>query len=222
MFTGLVLDVASVIDARAVGQTLRLVLVTRLPRERFDLGASVACNGVCLTVVERHDVPATGETLLEFDAGPETLAQSQLGALKKGDRVNLEPALRVGDSVGGHDVLGHVDGVGHVRSMALWDGGFWRLEIETNLSCEKLLIAKGSIAVRGTSLTLAEVGRAPSAFSESCEEVAVFVIMIVPHTLEHTNLGNLSKGAPVELEFDRNVKTIASLLALMLPTMISR
>lgn len=220
MFTGLVQDVAGVIDASVRGATQRLVLVTRLPLSRFEMGASVACNGVCLTVVGLHDVPATGETLLEFDVGPETLRVSRLGALKKGDRVNLEPALRVGDPIGGHDVTGHVDALLPVHSFQEWEEGFWKLEIEVRGENAHYLVPKGSIAIRGTSLTVAEISQAVSVRDGS--PVTICGIMLVPHTLANTTLGVLASRDEVEVEFDRTVKAIASLLRVMVPHLLPK
>ncbi|MCA2959439.1 MAG: riboflavin synthase [Silvanigrellales bacterium] len=217
MFTGLVQDVGGVVDVLPRGtSSLRLVLATRLSPSRLDLGASVACNGVCLTVVERHDVPATGESLVAFDVGPETLRVSQLGGLAKGHKVNLEPALRVGDALGGHDVSGHVDASLRVRTSAEWSEGFWRLEIEVPSEYKRLVVPKGSFAVRGVSLTIADV----SPMSPDVDSGLICGIMLVPHTLEQTNLSQCVSGAFVEVEFDKNVKTIATLLELMVPTLL--
>lgn len=213
MFTGLIQDVGGVIDVVPTGNALRLVLATKLPVSRLELGASVACNGVCLTVVERHGVPATGESLVAFDVGPETLRVSQWGHVSKGARVNLEPALCVGDALGGHDVSGHVDASLPVRSFQEWSGGFWRLEVEVPAEHAHLIVPKGSIALRGVSLTIADV--AP--FGE--QGGVVCGVMLVPHTLEQTNLSECVPGTLLEVEFDRNVKTIATLLEVMIPRM---
>jgi riboflavin synthase len=213
MFTGLIQDVAGVIDTARQGDSLRLVLATKMPRERFELGASVACNGVCLTVVALHDVPATGETFLEFDAGPETLRLSRLGSLQKGDGVNIEPALRVGDPLGGHDVSGHVDGCVRVHSSREWSDAFWRLELEIPASARRWILHKGSVCVRGVSLTVAELTDTP-------DGGAVCGIMLVPHTLSHTNLETCAAGHWVEVEYDKQVKMAATLLEALLPEML--
>jgi riboflavin synthase len=215
MFTGLVQDVAGVIDVIIRGNSLRLVLATHLPLARFEIGASVACNGVCLTVVEMHSVPATEETLLEFDVGPESLQASCLGSLKKGEAVNLEPALRVGDSVGGHDVLGHIDTCLSVHSFNAWEGGFWKLVLEVPPALRRFLIPKGSIALRGVSLTIADISESPTVPGG-----ALCSVMIVPHTLSHTNLVHCVPQGSLEVEFDRHVKTVATLLEFMVPHLL--
>ena len=225
MFTGLIQDVAGVVDAvlqeGGAGETLRLVLATHIPLSKFEMGASVACNGVCLTVVGLHDVPATGETLLEFDAGPETLRVARLGFLRKGAAVNVEPALRVGDPLGGHDVSGHVDTCLKVHSFGEWEGGFWRLVLEVPSAFRKYLIPKGSICVRGVSLTIADIAEvAQLTNSTGTLATALCGIMIVPHTLAHTNLVHCVAQEDVEVEFDRTVKTVATLLELMIPQLL--
>ena len=157
-----------------------------------NLGDSIAIDGVCLTVVEHTSASLT------FQAGPETFHRTTLGRLAKGDRVNLEPALRVGDPLGGHFVSGHVDCVGTIAEVI--ENGEWRTyRFDLSAEFDDLLVMKGSIAVDGISLTLAEVtsGR--------------FGVMVIPHTLANTTLGTKSVGAPVNLEFDLIAKHVRKL-----------
>jgi riboflavin synthase len=157
------------------------------------LGDSIAIDGVCLTVV------ACVDSTLSFDAVPETLARTALGTLDQGSRVNLEPALRAGDPLGGHYVQGHVDGVGAVQSVAP-EGDGRRVRFEAPAELLRYIVEKGSIAVQGTSLTVAAV-------DESGFEVA-----LIPHTLQATTLGTLEREQPVNLETDVLAKYVEKLL----------
>jgi riboflavin synthase len=153
-------------------------------REGMELGSSLAVNGVCLTAVE-----VDGEHLA-FDLGPETLARSALGDLDAGDRVNLERPMRLNGFVGGHLVLGHVDGVGLV-TVSETDGETARIRFEwQDPALAPLLIPKGSVAVDGVSLTVAAL------------DDRAFEVMVIPHTLERTTLGSLKPGRRVNLEMD--------------------
>jgi len=158
------------------------------------VGASIAVNGVCLTVMER------GSGRVGFDLGPETLARTALGDLGSGDRVNLERPLRLGALVGGHLVQGHVDGVGVVTELTR-DAETARLRLECpDEALAALLIPQGSVAVDGVSLTVAALdGRA-------------FEIMLIPHTLAETTLGGLKAGKRVNLEMDMIGKYVQRLL----------
>ncbi|HEY0414954.1 MAG TPA: riboflavin synthase [Gaiellaceae bacterium] len=187
MFTGLVREVGSV---RSMDGG-RLVLETTLAAA---IGDSVAVDGVCLTVVA-HD----GATLA-FDAVPETLARTSLGTLDRGSRVNLEPALRAGDALGGHYVQGHVDGVGAVRSVAA-EGDGKRIWFDAPADILRYVVEKGSVAVQGTSLTVAEI------------DDGGFAVALIPHTLEATTLGALAAGDAVNLEADVLAKYVEKLVA---------
>jgi riboflavin synthase len=182
VFTGLVREVGTV---RSMDGG-RLVVKAALGAE---IGDSVAVDGVCLTVVECVD-----ETLA-FDAVPETLARTSLGSLEPGSRVNLEPALRAGDPLGGHIVQGHVDGVGTFRGI---EGGLHWFDAPQDL--HRYVVEKGSIAVQGTSLTVAAV------------DERGFAVALIPHTLEVTSLGALEPGATVNLEVDVLAKYVEKLL----------
>ena len=183
MFTGLVEEVGTV---RSM-EDGRLVVESSIAAE---LGDSIAVDGVCLTVVA-----ADGETLA-FDAVPETLARTSLGDLASGAGVNLEPALRVGDALGGHYVQGHVDGVGTFRGVD--DGLHW---FDAPPEINRYVVEKGSIAVQGTSLTVAGI------------DDAGFAVALIPHTLEATTLGRLEPGARVNLEADVLAKYVEKLTA---------
>jgi riboflavin synthase len=149
----------------------------------------VAVNGVCLTAV------AAADGVLAFDAVPETLRRSSLGRLAAGARVNVEPALRAGEPLGGHFVQGHVDGIGRVRR-ADAEG----LEIEVGSEILRYCVEKGSIAVEGVSLTIAALGD------------GFFTVALVPHTREVTTLGAVAEGDEVNLEADVLAKHVERLL----------
>ncbi|MEX2220919.1 MAG: riboflavin synthase [Candidatus Rokuibacteriota bacterium] len=192
MFTGLVEEIGSVLQRDGS----RLVVGADRVLEESDLGASVAVNGACLTVVER------GPGRLRFDVGPETLARTALGDLAAGDAVNLERPMRLGGMVGGHLVQGHVDGVGIVAAFTR-QAESARLTIEwRDQALAPLLIPQGSVAVDGVSLTVARLGARD------------FEIMIIPHTLAATTLGGLVKGLRVNLEMDMIGKYVQRILQL--------
>jgi riboflavin synthase len=157
---------------------------TSVARDGSELGASVAVNGVCLTVVDR---PAAG---LVFELGPETLERSALGGLMPGWRVNLERPLRFGGALGGHLVLGHVDGVGTVEHVERVESTA-RVRIALrDRTLAPLLIPQGSVTVDGVSLTVAALA------------VTTFEVMVIPHTLAVTTFGALAGGEAVNLEMD--------------------
>lgn len=194
MFTGIVQDVGRLARASVRGSGRRLSLMTALGAAAFELGESVAVNGVCLTVAAR----ATG--VFEADASPETLARTNLGALRPGDPVNLERALRPVDRLGGHFVLGHVDGVGRLAGRHP-EGAFEVLRFEAPREVTRYLVAKGSIAVDGISLTV------------SRPDDQGFEVAVIPHTLERTNLPARRAGDAVNLEADILGKYVEKLLA---------
>ena len=159
------------------------------------LGESVAVNGCCLTVVEAE----TGGDTFVVQAGPETLVRTNLGDKKPGDVVNLERALRVGDRLGGHFVQGHVDATAALRERRP-DGEWEFLAFNLDPEWDPLMVAKGSIAVDGVSLTLVDV--APGGFS----------VMLIPHTLAATTLGTLRPGDRVNIELDMLAKHVRKLV----------
>ena len=191
MFTGLIEEVGAVMERKGS----RLVVGARLVLDDASEGASIAVNGVCLTVVER------ASDRIRFDLGPETLARTALADLAQGDRVNLERPLRLGGLVGGHLVQGHVDGVGLVARLAR-EGDTARLRVRCqDDALAPLLIPQGSVAVDGVSLTVASL------------DGSAFEIMLIPHTLGQTTLGGLEAGERVNLEMDMIGKYVQRALA---------
>ena len=184
MFTGIVEELGTVRTVERRGDIARLEVSARVTREGSDLGASVAVNGVCLTVV------ATAPGALAFEVGPETLTRTTLGRLAPGDAVNLERPLRFGAALGGHLVLGHVDGIGTVGTVTRVESTS-RVRVElAGGALAPLLVPQGSVAVDGVSLTIADLA------------VRTFEVMIIPHTLAVTTLGRLVPGQAVNLEMD--------------------
>ena len=195
MFTGLVEGLGRIEQSIEQGSGRRLTITwPDLPAgEPLQLGESLAVNGCCLTVV------AAEGTLFQVQAGPETLARTNLGRLSAGDRVNLERALRVGDRLGGHFVQGHIDTTAVLRERR--PEGEWEfLAFALDPSWTPLLVPKGSIAVDGVSLTLVDVW--PDGFS----------VMLIPHTLAVTTLGTLRPGDRVNIETDILAKHVQKLL----------
>jgi riboflavin synthase len=192
MFTGLIESLGTVTRVDDTGAGRRLTVRDPM-RPQLAVGESVAVNGACLTVVDvRGDEFA-------FEVGPETLLKTNLGALRAGDRVNLERSLRVGDRLGGHFVQGHVDAVGTIDARVRngdWEDVWFRCPGELT----RLMVPKGSIAVDGISLTLVNV------------EPERFSIMLIPHTQAVTTLGFKKVGDPVNLEADMLAKHVAKLL----------
>lgn len=205
MFTGLVEVAGAVLDIldEAAGRRIA-VLWPGLDRnggpDAVRVGDSVAVNGCCLTLVARD------RDALVFQAGPETLRRTNLGTVAPGDRVNLERALRVGDRLGGHFVQGHVDATAVlVERRREGDWEFVRFAVDPEWTA--LMVPKGSVAVDGVSLTLVDVP--PDGFS----------VMLIPHTLNATNLGDRAPGDRVNIETDILAKHVRKLLALApLPT----
>jgi riboflavin synthase len=186
MFTGLVQQLAEVVELIAAPPGMRLVIETQSDKGLFDritIGDSIAINGCCLTVVQVED------ERLSFDAGPETLARTNLGELASASRVNLETSLSLGDSLGGHLVTGHIDGVGLVDER-LDDADWTTLWFSADASLLRQMASKGSVTVDGVSLTLVDV------------EADRFSVALIPHTLQVTTLGTRKPGDHVNLETD--------------------
>ncbi len=193
MFTGLIREVGVVVSREGGPEGVRLTIEAPAVAARARPGDSVAIDGVCLTVV------AAGGDELAFDAVPETLDRSSLGTLDLGSRVNLEPALRAGEPLGGHYVQGHVDGAGSVRSVEA-EGDGKRIWFDAAPDLLRYVVEKGSIAVQGTSLTVAAV------------DEAGFAVALIPHTLGATTLGELEPEDRVNLETDVLAKYVEKLL----------
>jgi riboflavin synthase len=193
VFTGLIREVGRVASIVGDGDGARLTIDAPQAAAEAKPGDSISVDGVCLTVVS-----ATGSTLA-FDAVRETLDRSALGTLDPGSRVNLEPALRAGEPLGGHYVQGHVDGIGSVRSIEA-EGDGQRIWFDAPARLLRYVVEKGSITVQGTSLTVAGV------------DTAGFAVALIPHTLQHTTLGELVPGRTVNLEVDVLAKYVEKLL----------
>jgi riboflavin synthase len=197
MFTGLVEALGTVRRVEDDGAGGRHLTVAGDMAAGLTVGESVAINGACLTVVE-HDAAT-----FRFQAGPETLRRTNLGALAPGDRVNLERSLRLGDRLGGHIVQGHVDGVGHVAERQR-QGDWETVWFTCPPDLAREMVPKGSVAVDGVSLTLVDVG------SDR------FSVALIPHTLANTTLGFKAVGAAVNLETDLFAKYVRKWAAQLL------
>jgi riboflavin synthase len=197
MFTGIVSALGEVVAVERRDGLVRLAIRSAYDAAGVAIGASIAHDGCCLTIVERSARAGGMDHVVEIAA--ESLALTTLGALQIGDQVNLERSLRVGDELGGHMVLGHVDGLGQVASV-VQDGGGWRVAIEPPAAIAHLIAAKGSIAVAGVSLTVNEVG------------ADGFGVLIIPHTWSVTTLSRLKPGSMVNLEADMMARYAARLV----------
>jgi riboflavin synthase len=194
MFTGIVRERGRVVAAEQNGHggSLRLRIAAPQTAAGTSIGDSISVAGCCLTAVDVQD----GE--LEFDVVSESLSRTTLGALRDGADVNLEPALRAGEPLGGHYVQGHVDGVAHVRAFDRHGDGA-RLRLDLPQALLRYCVAKGSITADGVSLTIAELDEAGVA------------IALVPHTLRETTLSALRPGQPVNVEVDLLAKYVERL-----------
>ena len=186
MFTGIITDIGTVRSVEQKGD-LRLTIGCDFDMASVDLGASIACSGACLTVVDK------GEDWFAVDVSRETVARTAPGLWAEGARLNLERALRVGDELGGHIVTGHVDTVATV-TRAEEKGGSIDLTIEAPRALGGGIASKGSIALDGVSLTVNEV--------EDAGEATRFTINLIPHTADHTSLGGIAAGRKLNLEID--------------------
>ena len=200
MFTGIVTDVGEIERLENRGD-LRARILTLYPAESIALGASIACDGVCLTVVDRG-AAAGGRSWFDVDISAETVEKSNIrsgaAAWAPGGRVNLERALRLGDELGGHIVSGHVDGRAEIVSMTP-EGDSLRFVFRAPEGLAKYIAPKGSVALNGTSLTVNEV------------RGAEFGVNVIPHTREHTTWGAARPGMAVNLEIDTLARYVARL-----------
>ena len=197
MFTGIVTDIGEVITvAPRAADLRRLTIACHYDRASIAIGASIACSGVCLTVV---DVGATeGRTWFAVDAAPETLRITTARGWASGTRINLERALRIGDEFGGHIVTGHIDGLAQVAAREdLTETARFVFRVPMELA--RFIAAKGSVALDGVSLTVNEVAGGD------------FTVLIIPHTLAVTTFGALSRGDRVNLEVDPMARYAARL-----------
>ena len=198
MFTGIVSDIGEVVavEPRAEGLA-RLKIACRYDPDTIDIGASIACSGVCLTVVARGR--DGNRAWFAVDAAAETLRVTTVGGWQRGNRINLERALKVGDELGGHIVAGHADGLATVIAREdLTDMA--RLTFRASAELARFMASKGSVALDGVSLTVNEVAG------------DTFSVLIIPHTLQATMLGLLDAGDEVNLEVDLMARYAARLM----------
>lgn len=194
MFTGIVSDLGVVRELHQKGD-LRARIGTHYDIDGIDLGASIACDGVCLTVVS---MGTQGGNWFDVDISAESVAATSIGAWVVGKRLNLERALRLGDELGGHIVSGHVDGVAEIVSMTL-EGDSTRFVFRAPQTLAKFVAPKGSVALNGTSLTVNAV--------DGCD----FGVNIIPHTKDVTTWGDAAVGDKVNLEIDTMARYVARL-----------
>jgi len=186
MFTGIVTDIGRIEAAEQRGD-LRLRIACSYDMGSVELGASIACSGVCLTVVDK------GDDWFAVDVSAESVARTAPGMWAQGARLNLERALRIGDELGGHIVTGHVDGIGEVEGV-LEVGGSTKLTIVAGEEVAPYIAAKGSIALDGVSLTVNEV--------ENLSDGVRFAINIIPHTAQQSNFSAVAPGRKLNIEID--------------------
>ncbi len=199
MFTGIVREIGHVTDIHHSGDTKIRISCAR-PVETIEIGASIACSGVCLTVVQTG--VADGASWFEVDASEETRSKTTLGGWTTGTGVNLEPAMRIGDELGGHIVSGHVDGVGEILSIQP-EGDSHRVDIRAPKALGRFIAAKGSVTIDGISLTVNTVADHADATD--------FGINVIPHTWQVTTLGAAVPGGGVNLEIDLLARYVARL-----------
>ena len=187
MFTGIITDIGTVRSAEQRGD-LRLTIGTTYDLATVDLGASIACSGVCLTVVDK------GDDWFAVDVSHETMARTAAQLWVQGVRLNLERALRMGDELGGHLVTGHIDGTGTVVGTRP-DGDSTRIEVQVSRDLGPFIATKGSVTLDGVSLTVNEV-------TDTDDGSTDFAINLIPHSAKHTTLGSLAVGSQLNVEID--------------------
>jgi len=193
MFTGIITDLACIAEVTPGKAAKRFKITTAYDLATVAIGASIACNGCCLTAVEK------GPDWFIVDVSQETLDKTTLGAWKAGEKVNLERPLKIGDELGGHMVLGHVDGVATVTALRD-EAGSRRLTIKPPRELAKFVAEKGSVCLDGVSLTVNDV------------DDETFGVNIIPHTQEVTTLGSLKEGSPLNMEIDSLARYVARLI----------
>ncbi|MGN6517696.1 MAG: riboflavin synthase [Rhizomicrobium sp.] len=195
MFTGIVTDVGQLRHIEKRGET-HLVIATHYDVSTIDIGASIACSGCCMTVVDRGNA---NDRWFAVTASGETLSKTTLGDWKVGDAINLERPMRVGDELGGHIVTGHVDGIAEIVAMKP-EGESTRVVLQAPIALSRFIAPKGSIALDGVSLTVNEV------------DGSRFGVNIIPHTWKVTTFGRQKAGAKVNLEVDLMARYVARLV----------
>jgi len=197
MFTGIVTDVGTVRKSEQRGD-LRLEIATGYDTGTIDLGASIACSGVCLTVVDK------GADWFVVDVSAETVSRTAADLWREGARLNLERSLRMGDELGGHIVTGHVDAVATVTE-AKPQGDSTRISVSAPTRLAPMIAPKGSIALDGVSLTVNDV--------RDAEGATVFTVNVIPHTAQETTLGSIAAGRQLNVEIDVLARYIDRMLA---------
>lgn len=191
MFTGIITDIGEIAELEQRGD-LRARIRTRYDTSTIDLGASIACNGVCLTAI------AMGDDWFDVEISAESVSKTNIGDWREGGKINLERALKVGDELGGHIVSGHVDGVATITEMRE-EGDSTRVTFEAPEALARFVAPKGSVALNGTSLTVNEV------------EGLRFGVNFIPHTKEATTWGLAKTGDRINLEIDTLARYVARL-----------
>jgi len=198
MFTGIVTDIGEVRSAEQRGD-LRLQIATGYDTATIDLGASISCSGVCLTVVDK------GEDWFAVDVSGETISKTAGDQWREGAKLNLERALRLGDELGGHIVTGHVDAVASVVGTCP-EGDSTRIGISVPNDLAPMIAPKGSITLDGVSLTVNDVRQAEDGSTH-------FSVNIIPHTAQHTTLGALAAGQQLNVEIDVLARYLSRMMA---------
>jgi riboflavin synthase len=193
MFTGLIIEMGKIISSQKRSNSMMLSLKSNTIASAAQNGDSISVNGVCLTVVNKNN------NILTFDLSKETIASTNLGVLKAGDKVNLEPSLSPTSKIGGHFVTGHVDGIGQICSKENI-GDMMKIGIEAPQKIMKFFVEKGSVSVDGISLTIVDI------FRNS------FTVVIIPHTAKCTTIGLKTIGDTVNIEADIIGKYVAKFL----------
>jgi len=193
MFTGIVQDIGEIAAIDKQGDWTLTIAVKKFPLDKTSIGASISCNGICLTVIEKEN------NQFKVQVSAETLSKTTALHWRTGTRINLEPALRMGDELGGHLVSGHIDGVARLKDKQK-EGDSWRYLFEAPHEFAKFIAPKGSITLDGVSLTINEV------------KGAQFGVNLIPHTLSETALGTLEPGGEVNFEVDMMVRYVERLL----------
>jgi len=193
MFTGIITAIGQIEELKDTGDRW-LKITTPWACDKIDLGASIACSGVCLTVVERAD------NWFAVEVSAESMSRTTIGGWQKGSQINLERALRLGDELGGHIVSGHVDGLASIEAITPI-GDSHKLDIRVQDDMSKFIAEKGSVALDGVSLTVNEV------------EGSCFAVNIIDHTWTHTTLGHATIGQKLNLEIDMLARYVSRLIS---------
>lgn len=200
MFTGIITDIGTIRSIEERGDT-RMVIATAFDLDTVEIGASIACSGVCLTVVDKGQLEE-GRGWFAVDASGETLSRTALGRWQTGTQINLERALKVGDELGGHIVTGHVDGVGRIVGITP-EGASRRIQFLAPKALAPYIARKGSVTIDGISLTVNGV--------EDSADGVLFDVNVIPHTQSCTTLGQVKVGDSINIEIDVLARYVARL-----------